>query len=235
LASPIPTGTRITGQPSPLRRLLSIGVVLAALVPVLAGCAGEVTTAEGADVTGGKELFTQKCGACHVMQAAQTQGRIGPNLDDALGHPRSQGFEESTLFEVAFGQMETPVPPMPDFDEEGTKDYIPEEDRIAIAAFIAECARLDEKDIPAVCGAGGDVETTDGEAIFNQSCASCHTFAAAGSSGTIGPNLDDSQVSLEQAIEQIRNGGGQMPAFGDQFTDEQIEAVAQYIVDNRGG
>jgi mono/diheme cytochrome c family protein len=218
-----------------LRRLLLLGVVLAAAVPALAGCAGEVTSAEGADVTAGKELFTQKCGACHVMQAAKTQGRIGPNLDHGFGYPRSQKFEESTLFEVVLGQMEIPVPPMPDFDKEGSKDYLPEEDRIAIAGFVSQCARLEEKEIPAICGAGGEVETTDGEAIFNQSCASCHTLAAAGSTGTIGPNLDESQVSLEQTIEQIRNGGGQMPAFGDQFTDEQIEAVARYVVENRGG
>jgi sulfite dehydrogenase len=210
-------------------------VVLAVLAPVLAGCAGEVTSAEGADVAGGKQLFTQKCGACHVMQAANTQGTIGPNLDDAFGYPRSHDFEESTLFEVALNQMAIPVPPMPDFDEEGTKDYIAEEDRIAIAAFIAQCARLDEKENPSICGAGEDVETTDGEAIFNQSCASCHALEAAGSSGTIGPNLDESQATLEEAIDQIRNGGGQMPAFKDQLTDEQIEAVAQYVVESRGG
>jgi mono/diheme cytochrome c family protein len=218
-----------------LRRLLFLGVVLAALAPLLAGCAGKVTSAEGADVAGGKQLFTQKCGACHVMQAANTQGTVGPNLDNAFGYPRSHEFEESTLFEVALNQMAFPVPPMPDFDEEGTKDYIAEEERIAIAAFVSQCARLDEKEIPAICGAGGDVETTDGEAIFNESCASCHTLEAAGSSGTIGPNLDESQATLEQAIDQIRNGGGQMPAFKDQLTDEQIEAVAQYVVESRGG
>jgi mono/diheme cytochrome c family protein len=210
-------------------------VVLGAAALGLSGCAGETTESTGADLSGGKQLFTQKCGACHVMKAANTQGQIGPNLDDAFGHPRSQEFDENTLFEVALGQMEIPVPPMPDFDEEGTKDYLPEEDRISIAAFLARCARLPGDDLPAECAAGGgDSGSTDGKTIFDQNCASCHTLAAAGSTGTIGPNLDESQVTLDEAIEQVRNGGGQMPAFGDQLTTEQIRAVAQYVVDSRG-
>lgn len=218
-----------------LRRLLLLGVVLGASALALTGCAGETTESTGADLTSGKELFTQKCGRCHVMQAANTAGVIGPNLDDAFGHARSQEFEESTFFEVVLGQMEIQIPPMPDFDEEGTKDYIPEEDRISIAAFVSQCAWLQADDIPAGCGAGGGTESTDGETIFNQSCASCHTFEAAGSTGTIGPNLDDSQVALDAAIEQIRSGSGAMPAFEGQLTDEQIQAVAEYIVENRAG
>lgn len=217
-----------------MARLLLLGAVLGAAALALTGCAGETTESSGASLDVGKQLFSQKCGACHVMQAANTQGRIGPNLDDAFGHARSQDFEESTFFEVVLGQMEIQIPPMPDFDEEGTKDYIPEEDRIAIAAFVSQCTWLKADDIPAGCGAG-DSESTDGETIFNQSCASCHALEAAGSTGTIGPNLDDSDIALEAAIEQIRNGGGAMPAFEGQLTDEQIDAVAQYVVENRGG
>lgn len=219
-----------------MRRLALLGVVLGATALALTGCAGETTNSEGASLQTGKELFVASCGGCHVMQAANTQGEIGPNLDDAFGHSRSQDFEESTFFEVVLGQMEIQIPPMPDFDEEGTKDYLPEEDRIAVAAFVSQCSWLDPKDIPAGCGADtGAADSTDAEMIFNTNCASCHTFEAAGATGTIGPNLDDSQIALEAAIEQIRNGGGGMPAFAETLNDEQIQAVAQYIVDNRPG
>jgi cytochrome c6 len=217
-----------------LARLLLLGAVLGAAALALTGCAGETTESSGASLDVGKQLFSQKCGACHVMQAANTQGTIGPNLDDAFGHSRSQEFEESTFFEVVLGQMEIQIPPMPDFDEEGTKDYIPEEDRIAIAAFVSQCTWLEADDIPAGCGAG-DSESTDGETIFSQSCASCHALEAAGSTGTIGPNLDESSATLEEAIEQIVNGGGAMPAFEGQLTEEQIQAVAEYVVESRGG
>jgi mono/diheme cytochrome c family protein len=216
-----------------LRRLLLLAVVLGAAAAALTGCAGETTESTGADVTGGRELFTQKCGACHVMQAANTQGTIGPNLDDAFGYARSHEFEESTFFEVVLGQMEIQIPPMPDFDEEGTKDFIPEEDRVSIAAFVSQCAWLEGEQLPAQCGAGGGTESTDGETIFNESCASCHALEAAGSTGTIGPNLDESQIALQGAIEQIRNGGGQMPPFADTLSDEQIRAVAEFVAGGR--
>lgn len=46
----------------------------------------------------------------------------------------------------------------------------------------------------AACGTGGRVSGGDvshGKQVFTQTCASCHTLAAAGASGTIGPNLDN--------------------------------------------
>ena len=45
------------------------------------------------------------------------------------------------------------------------------------------------------CGAGGLVTKGDkdaGKKLFQQKCSGCHALAAAGASGTIGPNLDDS-------------------------------------------
>jgi mono/diheme cytochrome c family protein len=210
------------------------------MVFALSGCAGETTESGNADLTSGKQLFGEKCGQCHAMQAAGTPGQIGPNLDHAFGFSRSQDFDQTTFFEVTLGQMSIPVPPMPDFDEMGTKDFLPEEDRIAIAAFVAECAALDQEELAKrnpVCtaGAGGGQAATGGQAIFSQSCASCHTLAAADASGTIGPNLDQSQIALQAAIEQIRNGGGGMPPFADTLSNQQIQAVARYIVENRGG
>jgi len=85
-------------------------------------------------------------------------------------------------------------------------------------------------------GGVGDVEA--GRQIFVETaqptCGSCHTLEEAGTSGTIGPNLDDSQVSLEQATEQITNGGGAMPAFGGQLSEEQIQDVAAFVVESEG-
>ena len=39
----------------------------------------------------------QKCGGCHTLADAGTQGQIGPNLDDAFAVAREQGFEEPTI------------------------------------------------------------------------------------------------------------------------------------------
>jgi mono/diheme cytochrome c family protein len=80
--------------------------------------------------------------------------------------------------------------------------------------------------------AGG---TASGEAVFTDNCGSCHTLSAAGTSGTTGPNLDDLQPDRDRVEEQVRNGGGGMPAFEGQLTDAQIDTVADYVADSAGG
>ncbi len=60
-------------------------------------------------------------------------------------------------------------------------------------------------------------------------CGSCHTFADAGTSGSIGPNLDDAAPSLDLALDRITNGQGAMPKFSDQLSSQQIADVAAYV------
>jgi mono/diheme cytochrome c family protein len=47
----------------------------------------------------------QKCGSCHTLAGAGTQGKIGPNLDEAFSGPRAQGFKESTIRSIVHGQI----------------------------------------------------------------------------------------------------------------------------------
>ena len=57
--------------------------------------------------------------------------------------------------------------------------------------------------------------------------------SAAGSTGTVGPNLGQISLPAEGIAEQIRNGGGGMPPFEGQLTDEQIQALAKFVFENR--
>jgi mono/diheme cytochrome c family protein len=66
-------------------------------------------------------------------------------------------------------------------------------------------------------------------------CGSCHTLEAAGSSGSIGPNLDESQPDAALVEDRVRNGAGAMPAFEGQLTDEQIADVTAYVVESTQG
>jgi mono/diheme cytochrome c family protein len=66
-------------------------------------------------------------------------------------------------------------------------------------------------------------------------CGDCHRFAAADAGGSFAPNLDDSDVSFAEAYEQIRDGGGGMPSFGDELSDRELANVAQFVVDERRG
>jgi outer membrane protein assembly factor BamB len=68
-----------------------------------------------------------------------------------------------------------------------------------------------------------------GMKVFESTCASCHTLAAAGSTGTVGPNLDQLKPSDALVVHQVTNGGGGMPAFGSTLSKTQIQSVAKYV------
>ena len=95
-------------------------------------------------------------------------------------------------------------------------------------------------------GGGGEQTTTtaaaDGAQIFeDQGCSGCHTLAAAGSTATVGPDLDAALKGKdEQFIEQsivdpnaeIAKGYGPdiMPqTFGDALSPEDLQALVQYL------
>ena len=65
-------------------------------------------------------------------------------------------------------------------------------------------------------------------------CGACHTLAAAGATGTVGPNLDEAKPSKELAIDRVTNGQGGMPSFSGQLSEAQIDAVATYVAENAG-
>jgi mono/diheme cytochrome c family protein len=76
----------------------------------------------------------------------------------------------------------------------------------------------------------GESEDVDGAAVFAEAgCGGCHVFTPANSEGTVGPPLDDIDLSKDEIAQQVRNGGGGMPAFGDRLSDEEIDAVADYV------
>ena len=68
-----------------------------------------------------------------------------------------------------------------------------------------------------------------GMKVFDSTCASCHTLAAAGSTGTVGPNLDQLKPSDALVVNQVTNGGGGMPAFGSSLSKAQIQSVALFV------
>jgi mono/diheme cytochrome c family protein len=83
-------------------------------------------------------------------------------------------------------------------------------------------------------GGGGEGDAAAGEAVFKDNCATCHTLSAAGASGTVGPNLDDVKPDAETVKTQVENGGGAMPAFKGQLSDQQIADVSAYVAENAG-
>lgn len=69
-----------------------------------------------------------------------------------------------------------------------------------------------------------------GKAVFTSAgCVSCHTLADAGSTGSVGPNLDAASPSHDKVVERVTNGAGVMPPFKDSLTEQQIQDVAAYV------
>ena len=76
----------------------------------------------------------------------------------------------------------------------------------------------------------GEGDAAKGKEIFAaQGCGSCHTLSDAGSSGTVGPNLDEAKPSADQVVEKVTNGAGVMPSFKDKLSEQEINDVAAYV------
>jgi len=210
--------------------VLGAGLAAAALLAAGCGTGGVASGAQRPDTQAGQQLFTQKCAVCHTLAAAGASGTIGPNLDNAFGADRKQGYAQSTIENVVLDQIRlgsgqvatyttnkkfTNQTPMP-------ANLVTGQDAIDVAAYVAS-----------VVGSGGSAASgnvgTSGAAIFKSQCAGCHTLAAAGASGTVGPDLDQLKPALALVVHQVTNGGAIMPAFKGKLTPAQIQAVAKYV------
>ena len=222
------------------RRALTIASALAVLAGLLAGCGETVGYTEGnGDRANGKELFTAKCGSCHTLADAGTTGTIGPNLDDAFAESRRNGLGESTFVQVVRDQIayaiettSTGAPGMP-------RDLVTGQDAVDVASYVASVAGTGKApaapapatpttttEAPAEPGSG---DAAAGKVVFTESCGGCHTLADAGTSGSVGPNLDEAMPGAALVTERVTGGKGVMPSFSGSLTPAQIADVSAYV------
>jgi cytochrome c6 len=186
------------------------------------------------DPSHGKQLFLDaksQCASCHTLADAGSTGTIGPNLDDAFTSVKQQGFTIQSMEDVIRGQIAYPEKPMP-------ANLLNGQDANDVAAYIAKCAGnpscgvTASKSAPAggtTTAAAGGSAAPDGKQIFAANCTSCHTLKDAGSTATVGPNLDQLKPSQARVARQVTNGGAIMPAFKGKLSKAQIDAVAKYV------
>jgi cbb3-type cytochrome c oxidase subunit III len=223
---------RLTGRVT----IGGVGLAAAALLAAGCGTGGVASGGQRPDTQSGQQLFTQKCAGCHTLAAAGAAGKIGPNLDDAFAADVKEGYPQSSIENVVLDQIRlgsgeiatyttnkkfTTQTPMP-------ANIVTGQDARDVAAYVAS-----------VAGTGGGSGSTgsigtDGATIFKSQCAGCHTLAAAGSSGTVGPNLDQLMPSMALVVHQVTNGGQIMPAFKGTLSPAQIQAVAKYVSSSAG-
>ena len=192
------------------------------MVLVAAGC-GTGGKAVGGDAGHGKQLFNQKCAGCHTLADAGAQGKVGPSLDDAFAPDRKQGFKDSSIRDLVLDQIRFAQGKMPPMLVKG-------QDAQDVAGYVAAVAGTGNAK-----PASGKITATDGKSVFPQAgCGSCHTLKDAGTTGTIGPNLDQLMPAFPRVQKQVINGGRIMPAFKGTLTDAQIAAVARYVAAHAG-
>ena len=117
-------------------------------------------------------------------------GDIGPNLDDAFRQDRADGVKSTSIEGLINYWVQYP----------NTQGVMPAglvkgQDATDVAAYVAAVAAQPGQDTGALATA---VQATvaptaaNGKTIFTGvgGCGSCHTLAAAGTTGTVGPNLD---------------------------------------------
>lgn len=231
-------------------RLAALPAV-ALLLATLGGCTLKHPTA---NLVRGKQLFVSKCGSCHTLSHAGTTGTVGPNLDVAFRQDRADGIKSTSIqglvdYWIQYPNTQGAMPAMLYKGQEAQN----------VAAYVARVAAIPGQDTGALATAVQQVVSPTpavGKTIFTGvgGCGSCHVLAAAGTSGTVGPNLDQRLVSDCKNPASLRVRGktlkqcittaivkpyaylpsgystGVMPSnFGQTLSPSQIQALVAFL------
>jgi alcohol dehydrogenase (cytochrome c) len=79
---------------------------------------------------------------------------------------------------------------------------------------------------------GGEADAEAGESVWSDNCAGCHGLAGTGANG--GPDITSAN-DFEAVLEQVRNGGGGMPAFQGTLSAKQIRDVSAWVTEEIAG
>lgn len=212
-----------------------------ALVAVMAiGVAGIAGCRDEADLERGRALFQQNCGVCHALAEAGTSAAVAPNLDATFADPRASGMTDATIEGVVRNQIANPRhirEDSPTYDQVFMPaDVVTGEDASDVSAYVGSVAGVPDIEPPEL----------PPEQLFIERCGACHILEAAGTPGTVGPNLDEVltgqdadriRESIVDPMAQITPGfpPGVMPDDFDQtLTDEEITGLVQYLLRSIG-
>jgi mono/diheme cytochrome c family protein len=191
-----------------------------------------------ANLEQGQQLFTQKCGSCHTLTGAGTNGAVGPDLDFAFKQARASGMDADTIKGIVETQVQHPRPAAP----EQTNVYMPAnlvtgDDLNDVASYVASVAGVPGIKPPVFAP----------PQFFATNCGGCHRLSQAGTTGTTGPDLDQalsgqSPAQISQSISDpnavITQGypPNVMPQnFGQSLTPEQLQQLVKYLQQATGG
>lgn len=116
----------------------------------LGGCAVKHPTSNQVN---GKQLFVAKCGSCHTLAHAQTQGTVGPNLDDAFRQDRADGVKSTSIeglvdYWIRYPNSQGVMPAM----------LVKGQDAQDVASYVARVAAIPGQDEGALAAAVASVK-----------------------------------------------------------------------------
>ncbi|MDQ3769817.1 MAG: c-type cytochrome [Actinomycetota bacterium] len=227
---------------------MAVGLLAATLA--LGACGSEE-----ADLVAGKEAFLEGCASCHTLERAGSQSPVGPNLDAAFRRALVDGFGREGIKGAVYEQIHNPAEVPPDSPAYMPPEIFTGQKARNVAAYVASAVANPGEDQGLLAEAGrSDAEPGTGEFVFleggeggGQSCGQCHTLEAAGTSATIGPELDSYlQGADEQALRsdivtpdsELAEGfqAGVMPSdYGESLSDEEFDRLIEYLLEAGGG
>jgi mono/diheme cytochrome c family protein len=219
--------------------------LLAVLVPIAAVLALTACGRDEADLSNGKAQFVQKCGSCHALDRAGTQGQTGPDLDAAFQAALRAGMNRETVQGVVRDQIANVRR-----GSQMPEDLVTGKDARDVAAYVAFAANRTGEDEGALAQAGLEGATSGRQIFVAAGCGSCHELAKAGTNGTTGPSLDDLAsaagqrepgASPEEYVEEslvdpdafVVEGfqPGVMPSFEGRLSERQIQTLVDYLLE----
>ena len=145
-------------------------------------------------------------------------------------------MDQDTVEGVVESQIANPRPASP----EDVNVYMPAnlvegEDAVDVAAYVASVAGVEGIQPPVFIA----------PEFFATNCGACHVLGAAGTTGTVGPNLDDvlPGKSPDQIAQSITDPGaettpgfsaGVMPSFAETLTPQQLRQLVAYLQQSIG-
>lgn len=196
----------------------------------------------------GPELFDKHCASCHTLgDHGVEKDRTAPKLDgwgtekwvlDMLHDPDGDARFGRTPYK---GEM--PSVDVPPATGKETWKPMPEEDKQAVASFLASAA---SEGAPASGAPARDAsQVARGKAIVSERCTTCHLFEGKGDDadqglapelagwGTIAwtakqiANPSDKATYREHALDADRKG--HMPRFDTELRTDEIELLARWL------
>ena len=221
----------------------ALGAVCAVAIALPLGACGR----DEPDLENGKAMFVEKCGSCHELGRAGTAGTTGPSLDTSFQTALADGMDRDTVEGIVHRQILHPR-----IDSQMPAGLVKGQDANDVAAYVGYATGRKGQDSGALASAGRAQAQTGAQIFTAAGCAGCHTFAPAGSNGTIGPGLDELKTqagsiepgkSAEEYVrESIEDPGAflvegfpnAMPSFKGRLTDEQVQALVEYLLQTGG-